>query len=316
MNPDTGTLVMNKKELTRLIKTEAGKSGFAACGISRAESLDTEADRLKQWLSRNMYGEMLFMADHFDVRLDPRKCMPGAASVVSLAYNYYHPRRDEEPPAYRISMYSYGLDYHRIIKKKLQSLVASIREAAGDIQARSCVDSAPIMEKAWAARSGLGWIGKNTTLVMPRAGSFFFLAEVLLDIELEYDRPIGDHCGNCTRCIEACPTGAIVEPYVIDATKCISYLTIELKSPIPDSMAGTYEDWIFGCDACQEVCPFNRFATPHQEPAFNPPPDIFSMSVDDWRKLTPRRYEELFRGSAVKRTAYDGLMRNVRFLGG
>lgn len=305
---------MDTGELTRLIKEEAAGLGFDFCGIARAEFLESEAPRLEKWLKQNMCGNMLYMSDHFELRLDPRRYMPGVESVVSLLYNYYNPAPEKENASYRISSYAYGMDYHRVIKKKLNQLIEAIRGRAGEIQARSCVDTAPVMEKAWAARCGLGWIGKSTNLITKSAGSFYFLAEVLLDMELDYDQPAADHCGKCRRCIDVCPTGAITEPYVLDACRCISYLTIEHKTAIPEEMAGTYSDWIFGCDLCQEVCPFNRFAKPHDEPAFEPPPDIFSMTVDDWRKLTPRRFDELFRGSAVMRAKYEGLMRNIRFL--
>jgi len=305
---------MDIKETTQLIKTGAAELGFSACGISRADFLTAEAPRLEEWLKRNMCGNMLYMADHFELRLDPRKYMPGVKSVVSLLYNYHQPLPEKEQAAYRISTYAFGRDYHLVLKKKLAKFIEYIRAEIGEVQARSCIDSAPIMEKVWAARSGLGWIGKNTNLINKKLGSFYFLAELLLDIDLEYDQPTTDHCGKCRRCIDVCPTGAIVEPYILDACRCISYLTIELKTAIPDELAGKYSDWIFGCDACQDVCPFNRFATPCQEPAFKPPPDIFAMTIDDWRKLTPRRFEELFQGSAVKRAKHEGLMRNIRFL--
>lgn len=305
---------MDKKEKTKLIRAGAARQGFTACGISRADFLEDEAARLEEWLKRNLCGNMLHMADHCELRLDPRKYMPGAKSVVSLLYNYHQPMPGKEKPAYRISTYAYGRDYHLVIKKKLTTLIEYIRAEIGEVQARSCVDSAPIMEKAWAARSGLGWIGKNTILISKKSGSFHFLAELLLDTELEYDQPATDHCGKCRLCVDACPTGAIIEPYIVDACRCISYLTVELKTAIPEEMAGTYSDWIFGCDACQDVCPFNRFARPHEEPAFKPRPDIFEMTADDWRKLTPRRFEELFQGSALKRAKYEGLMRNIRFL--
>lgn len=305
---------MDTAENTRLIKDQAAALGFSNCGISKADFLETEAPRLEKWLERNMCGNLLYMADHSELRLDPRRFMPGVKSVVSLLYNYHKPIPEKENTAYRISSYAYGRDYHLVIKKKLNTFIDYIRTAIGDVQARSCVDTAPIMEKVWAARSGLGWIGKNCVLITKQSGSFHFLAEILLDIELEYDQPSADHCGKCRRCIDACPTGAIVEPYVVDACRCISYLTVELKTAIPEEMEGKYSDWIFGCDVCQDVCPFNRFATPHQEPAFEPSPDLFGMTVEEWRKLTPRRFEELFPGSAVKRAKHEGLMRNIRFL--
>jgi len=305
---------MNKKEKTDIVKSSAQKLGFSACGISPADFLEDEAPRLEAWLKRNLYGDMHYMADHFDLRLDPRRFMPGTRSVVSLLYNYHRPLREDEKPAYRISQYGYGRDYHRVLKKRLGQLTELIRKEIGEVQARSCVDSAPVMEKAWAMKSGLGWNGKNGNLINKRRGSYFFLSELLLDIELNYDRPATDHCGKCRRCIEACPTGAIIEPYLVDASRCISYLTIELKSDIPEKMKGKYSDWIFGCDICNDVCPFNRFAAAHREPDFEPPPEIFSMTADDWHKLTPRKFEELFRGSALTRAKYAGLMRNIRFL--
>jgi epoxyqueuosine reductase len=305
---------MDPAGITALIKQSATELGFSLCGVAEADYLEAEAPRLEKWLKRNMYGNMLYMADHFELRLDPRRYMPGAKSIVSLLYNYYHPRPEKIDAAYKISSYAHGMDYHRIIKKKLNGLIAVIRSEVGDIQARSCVDTAPVMEKAWAARAGLGWIGKSTNLITKKSGGYHFLAEILLDLELEYDQPATDHCGKCRRCIDACPTGAVVEPYVVDASKCISYLTIELKTGIPEDMAGKYSDWIFGCDVCQDICPFNRFAQPHQEPAFEPPSQIFEMSAEEWRKLTPRQFEDLFQGSAVKRAKYEGLMRNIRFL--
>jgi epoxyqueuosine reductase len=303
---------MDKIETTRLIKEAAVELGFAACGISRAEKLDIEARRLEKWLQRKGHGQMYYMADQSDVRIDPGRLLPGAQSVISLAHNYYQPGR--ETAGYRIARYAQGKDYHRIITRKLQKLAETVRSAASDVQMRCAVDSGPIMEKAWAARSGLGWIGKNGLVINPCSGSFHFLAELILDIELEFDQPISDHCGTCRRCIDTCPTKAIVEPYVIDASRCISYLTIESKGDLPEDMAGTYSDWIFGCDICQEACPFNRFAQPTDEPAFQPRPDLFHMTVDDWRHLTPRKFEELFQGTPVKRAGYEGLMRNIRFL--
>ncbi len=305
---------MDKTAQTRLIKRLAGELGFAGCGISRAGFLETEASRLELWLRRNMNGDMAYMADNFDMRVDPRRLMPEARSVVSLMYNYYpHPALAPKSK-FVISKYAYGRDYHRVISKKLNRLIDYIREELGEVNARACVDSAPVMEKALAVRSGLGWIGKHTNLLTSRAGSFFFLSEILLDIELEYDRPTADHCAECRRCIDACPTGAIVEPYVLDAAKCISYLTIELKEAIPKELTGKYKGWIFGCDICQDVCPFNRFSGPHRESEFTPLAEIFAMTDDEWRTLTEERYQKLFRGSAVKRAKYKGLMRNIRFV--
>ncbi len=305
---------MDKTAQTRLIKRLAGKLGFAYCGISRAGFLETEASRLDLWLRQNMHGNMAYMANNFDMRVDPRRLMPEARSVLSLMCNYYPQPTPAPKSKFIISKYAYGRDYHRVISKKLNRLIDHIREELGEVNARACVDSAPVMEKAWAARSGMGWIGKHTNLLTSRAGSFFFLSEIFLDIELEYDRPAADYCGKCRRCIDACPTGAIVEPYVLDAARCISYLTIELKGAIPKELAGKYKGWIFGCDICQDVCPFNRFSRPNQEPEFAPSAELFAMIDDEWRTLTEERYKKLFRGSAVKRAKYKGLMRNIRFV--
>ncbi len=307
---------MDRRRKTHVIKELAAEMGFAACGVARAEFLQREAARLNQWLRRGMHGEMAYMADHIDLRLDPRRLMTGARSVVSLAYNYYHPGDRIPRSNYIISTYAYGRDYHQVLRRKLKELAGMIRREIGGIRTRICVDSTPIMQKPWAVRAGLGWIGKNAILLMPRAGSYHFLAQLVLDIELEYEQPINDNCGVCQECIDACPTGAIVEPYVVDARKCISYLTIELKSDIPETMRGTYRRWIFGCDICQQVCPFNRFATPHREPEFEPRPELFAMTDDDWQNLTPDRFTELFADSAVMRAKYEGLKRNIDFLRG
>jgi epoxyqueuosine reductase len=305
---------MSISERTILIKRWAAELGFAACGISRAEFLDAEAPVLERWLQQGLNADMEYMANHTEKRLDPRQLMPGAKSVLTLMVNYYPPETQPETAPYKISKYAYGRDYHRVIKKKLKKLTQLIRAGIGDVKTRSCVDSAPILEKAWAVRAGLGWIGKNSVLFTPRAGSFHFLAELLLDIELEYDQPMADHCGTCRQCIDACPTEAIVEPYLIKTSKCISYHTIENIESIPAEMKGKYKSWIFGCDICQDICPFNRFSKPHQEPRFIPHPGIFKMTRDEWRNLSEERFDELFRGSAVKRIKYEGLMRNIRFL--
>lgn len=306
-------VTMNKADFTRKIKNAAADLGFDRCGAAPADFLDKEAQALERWLTRHMHGQMDYMAKRVALRLDPRRLMPGAKSVLSLLYNYCTPKT-QAASQYKISTYAYGRDYHHVIRQKLRRLTAMIREMVGDIQIRGCVDSAPIMEKAWATRCGLGWVGKNGNLVTADAGSYFFLAELILDVELEYDRPAFDHCGRCRRCLDACPTGAIIEPYVIDARQCISYLTIELKGTIPPEMKHRYRDWIFGCDVCQQVCPFNRFSSPHTEKDFEPAPEFLAMSDGQWRRLTPAKYESLFRGSAVKRAGYEGLMRNIRFL--
>jgi len=290
--------------------------GFAACGMAPASFLEQDAMRFEHWLAHGMHGDMTYMADHLDMRLDPTQLMPGAKSVVSLAYNYFRPQDDPPASPYLISLYAQGRDYHRVLRKKLREMIAAIRHEIGEFEARICIDSAPITEKTWAAEAGLGWIGKNSLLLMPRAGSYHFLAELILDIELDYDRLMGDHCGVCRECMDACPTGAIIEPYVVDARKCISYMTIEMKSDIPESMAGRYSGWIFGCDICQRICPFNRFAARHDEPQFEPRPEILTMSADQWHHLTPERFEELFAGTPVMRAKYDRFMRNIRFLAG
>lgn len=306
---------MDKRHFTSVIKRQAARMGFAACGIARADFLQQDAMRFEHWLSHGMHGEMTYLADHLDMRLDPARLMPGAKSVVSLAYNYFRPE-DELSLPYLISAYAQGRDYHRVLRKKLSELVEALHHELGRFESRICVDSAPITEKTWAAEAGLGWIGKNSLLVMPRAGSFHFLAELVVDLELEYDSPIGNHCGVCRECMDACPTGAIIEPYVVDARKCISYMTIEMRSDIPESMKGRYDKWIFGCDICQRVCPFNRFATSHNEPQFEPRSEMKTLTAEQWQQLTPERFEQLFAGTPVMRAKYGRLMRNIRFLAG
>lgn len=303
---------------TLLIKQKAKTLGFGFCGVSKAGFLEEEAPRLENWLKEKMQGEMAYMANHFDKRLDPRLLVEGANSVVSLLYNYY-PKEDiaqqtESEEAYKISKYAYGKDYHFVIKDKLKALFEFIQQEIGEVGGRIFVDSAPVMDKAWAQRSGLGWIGKHSNLLNRQNGSFFFIAELILDIELTPDAPTKDYCGTCTRCIDACPTDAIVAPYVVDGSKCISYFTIELKEEIPNEVKGKFDDWIFGCDICQDVCPWNRFAKPHQEPLFEPHPALKNMRKKDWEEITEEVFRELFRKSAVKRTKLKGLERNIRFV--
>jgi len=262
-----------------------------------------------------MHGEMAYMANHFDKRLDPTLLVPGAKSVISLMYNYYTPDLQTDQEAPKISQYAYGKDYHFVVKDKLKELVYFIQENIGDFNGRIFVDSAPVLERAWAEKSGIGWVGKNTQLINPKSGSFFFLAEVICDLDLEADGPIKDYCGTCTACIDACPTDAIVEPYQVDGSKCISYFTIELKDKvIPESQKGTFKNWMFGCDICQDVCPWNRFSKKHKTPEFEPHQDLLSMSKRDWQDLTEDIFQELFRKSAVKRTKFEGLKRNIKFL--
>ncbi|WP_372974476.1 tRNA epoxyqueuosine(34) reductase QueG [Muriicola sp.] len=298
---------------TRRIKEEAKRLGFLSCGISRAEFLEEEAPRLEKWLKQGMQGEMRYMENHFDKRLDPRRLVDGAKSVISLLLNYY-PSEEQVPDTYKISKYAYGQDYHQVIKAKLRELHAFISREIGEVNGRAFVDSAPVLDKVWAARSGLGWIGKHSNLLTQQVGSFYFIAELIIDLELEYDTPVTDHCGSCTACIDACPTEAIIQPYVVDGSKCISYLTIELRDEIPTSFRGKMDDWAFGCDVCQDVCPWNRFSKPHSEPLFNPHPDLLGMSKKDWEEITEEVFQKVFKGSAVKRTKFKGLKRNISFL--
>jgi epoxyqueuosine reductase len=300
---------------TNIVKQKAAELGFDFCGISTATFLEEEAPRLEKWLNQHMHGQMSYMENHFDKRLDPRLLVPGAKSVVSLLYNYYPAKQilhqDEE---LKISKYAYGTDYHFVIKAKLKSLLEVLQQEIGDIDGRVFVDSAPVMDKAWAVRSGAGWLGKHTNIINRKLGSFFFIAELIIDLELEPDAPTKDYCGTCTRCIDACPTDAITAPYVVDGSKCISYLTIELKDKIPDEFAGKMDNWIFGCDICQDVCPWNRFASPHREPAFEPHPQLEHMKTTDWQEITEELFNELFKKSAVKRTKLEGLRRNIAFV--
>lgn len=302
-----------KENHTHFIKSEAKRIGFLSCGISKAGFLEEEAPRLEKWLSNNMHGEMTYMENHFDKRLDPTKLVEGAKSVISLLLNYY-PKERQNVESYKISKYAYGKDYHFVIKDKLKTLLHSIQENIGDVHGRAFVDSAPVLDKAWAAKSGLGWMGKHSNLLTQQVGSFYFIAELIIDLDLEYDTPVTDHCGTCTACIDACPTEAIVEPYVVDGSKCISYFTIELKNEIPTEMQGKFDDWMFGCDICQDVCPWNRFSKPHSEPLFQPHPELLSMQKADWEEITEELFQTFFKKSAVKRTKFAGLHRNIRFL--
>lgn len=305
---------IKRKQWSAQIKTRARELGFGACGLARAGFLDAEAPALEKWLKNGWHGKMAYMANYFDLRLDPQKLVAGAQTVISLVYNYFTPLKQEDRQAPRISIYAYGADYHFVLKKKLASLLQFIRETIGPVQGRGLVDSAPVLERAWAARSGLGWIGKNSLLLTRELGSFVFLAELIIDLELDYDQPGIDYCGNCTRCIQACPTGAIVAPGVVDASRCISYLTIELKDEFPAELIGKLDNWVFGCDICQHVCPWNRFARPHQEEHFLPHPDLLALDARAWQELSPELFQKLFRHSAVKRTGYERLLRNIRFV--
>ncbi len=299
---------------TRLIKQWARDLGFLQCGIARAAFLEEDAPLLEKWLHQGMHGAMKYMENHFEKRLDPRKLVPGARSVITLMYNY---TPEKELPAennYKIARYAYGEDYHFVIKRKLKELFNRIREEIGTVDGRVFVDSAPVMERSWARRSGVGWIGKNSLLLNRGEGSYFFLAEVILDLELVADSPVGDYCGTCTACMDACPTDAIPSPYVVDGSRCISYLTIELKSAIPEEFGPAMNDWVFGCDICQEVCPWNRFATPHREEAFEPHPDLEQMNRSDWEEMTEETFRRVFKKSPLKRAKFNGLKRNVAFV--
>ena len=302
---------MTKQANTDLIKSHAKELGFLSCGISQAGFLEEEAPRLEAWLNNNYQGKMGYMANHFDKRLDPRLLVPGAKSVVSLLLNYHTDKIQEDPNAPKIASYAYGADYHYVIKDKLKALLTFIREEIGEVGGRVFVDSAPVMDKAWAAKSGLGWIGKNTNLITQKVGSFYFIAELIIDLELEYDTPTTDHCGTCTACIDACPTDAFVAPYQLDATKCISYLTIELRDEIPSEFHKKLDDWAFGCDVCQQVCPWNRFSKQHEEPLFDPQPELLSMTKKDWHEMTREVFEVIFKNSAVKRTKFDRFKKNI-----
>ncbi|WP_410006302.1 tRNA epoxyqueuosine(34) reductase QueG [Aequorivita nionensis] len=306
-------MINNKSKNTALIKTEAKRLGFLSCGISKAEFLEEEAPRLETWLKKNMHGEMAYMENHFDKRLDPTLLVQDSKSVISLLLNYF-PSEMQNPDSYQISKYAYGTDYHFVIKDKLKQLMEFISEKIGEVHGRAFVDSAPVLDKAWAAKSGLGWIGKHSNLLTKQLGSFYFIAELIVDLDLEYDTPVTDHCGSCTACIDACPTNAIVADKVVDGSKCISYFTIELKNEIPTSQKGNFEDWMFGCDICQDVCPWNRFSKPHNEPLFNPNPELLSMTKKDWEEITEDVFQRIFKNSAVKRTKFSGLKRNIEFL--
>lgn len=298
---------------TAFIKSTATQLGFSFCGISKAEFLKDEAPRLEEWLRRGYQGKMHYLENHFDKRLDPTLLVPGAKSVVSLVYNY-SPKKDLNPNGLKIARYAYGEDYHDVVREKLTELMVRIRDHIGEVDGRVFVDSAPVMERAWAQRSGVGWIGKNSLLLNRDLGIFFFLAELIIDLELEPDGPVKDYCGTCTACMDACPTDAIPEPYVVDGSKCISYFTIELKDEIPADVKGKFNNWIFGCDICQEVCPWNRFAKPHAEPKFDPNPQLSGMSDNEWKEMTAEVFNTVFKKSAVKRTKFEGLKRNIRFV--
>ena len=306
-------MINNKSKYTQFIKSEAQRLGFLSCGISKAGFLEQEAPRLENWLQNQRNGQMAYMENHFDKRLDPTLLVDGAKSVISLLLNYY-PSEFQQSDSYKISKYAFGQDYHFVIKDKLNALLSEMQSFIGEISGRAFVDSAPVLDKAWAAKSGLGWIGKNSNLITKQVGSFYFIAELIIDLELDYDTATTDHCGNCTACIDACPTDAIVAPYVVDGSKCISYFTIELKDNLPEDLKGKFDDWAFGCDVCQDVCPWNKFSKAHSEPLFNPNPTLLAMSKKDFEEITDATFKMVFKNSAVKRTKFEGLKRNIEFL--
>jgi len=304
---------MTSRNNTALIKQESKRLGFDFCGISKAEFLEEEAPRLEKWLQEKKNGKMQYMENHFDLRLDPTKLMPGAKSVISLLLNYF-PAENQNADAPKISKYAYGKDYHFVIKEKLKELIAFIKQNIGDVNARAFVDSAPVMDKVWAKRSGLGWIGKHSNLISKSNGSFYFIAELIVDIDLEYDSEIADYCGSCTKCIDACPTDAISQPYVVDGSKCISYFTIELKENIPSEMKGKFDNWMFGCDICQDVCPWNSFAQPNNEPQLKPLLEILNFTKKDWEEISEETFNKTFQDSPLERPKYKGIKRNLAFL--
>nr|WP_121273109.1 tRNA epoxyqueuosine(34) reductase QueG [Pedobacter schmidteae] len=308
-------MLNNASRYSEMIKAEALRLGFMQCGIAKATFLEDEAPKLEKWLKNNHHGQMAYMENHFDKRLDPRLLVEDSKSVISLTLNYFPEERQTDADAPKISKYAYGADYHEVIKNKLFQLLNFITEEIGEVAGRAFVDSAPVLDRAWAKRAGIGWIGKNSNLINKKNGSFFFLAELIIDMELEYDRPFEtDHCGTCTKCIDACPTEAILSPFVIDAKKCISYLTIELREEIDQGFKDKMDNWMFGCDICQDVCPWNRFATPHNEPMFKPNERLLEMKREDWLDITEDVFKTIFKNSAVKRTKFKGLTRNIDFL--
>lgn len=300
---------------TRIVKEAARQLGFSYCGIARAEQLDEDARRLEAWLRQGMHGSMRYMENHFDLRIDPRKLVPGAKSVITLLQNYY-PEQKQQTGIPKIAKYAYGQDYHDVIRAKLHSFLAQINGSIGEIQGRGFVDSAPVLERTWAVKSGAGWIGKNGNLINKQTGSFYFIATLIVDIALKYDDPLAkDFCGSCRKCIEACPTEAIGNNKVIDGSKCISYFTIELKDAlIPEQMKGKFDNWLFGCDVCQDICPWNRFSKAHSEPAFTPIPEILNLGTREWEALSEDAFARIFKGSPIKRAKYKGIKRNLSFI--
>ena len=300
---------------TRIVKETASAAGFEFCGIAKAARLSDDAKRLEQWLGKGMHGSMKYMENHFDLRVDPQKLVPGAKSVITLLLNYF-PSETQHNGSPKISKYAYGKDYHEVIRSKLKIFLQILHEKIGEVHGRGFVDSAPVLERSWAQRSGLGWIGKNGNLITKQNGSFYFIATMITDLELEYDDPFAkDFCGTCTRCIDACPTQAILPDKVIDGSKCISYFTIELKEMIiPSEMKGKFDNWLFGCDTCQDVCPWNRFSKPTRETAFAPMHEMLNLSSKNWEELTEESFKEIFKDSPIRRSKFAGIQRNLKFL--
>jgi epoxyqueuosine reductase len=299
---------------TKLVKEAAIRHGFDYCGIAAARHLDEDAKRLESWLSQGLHGSMAYMENHFDLRVDPSKLVPGARSVITLLKNYYP--EQEHPGDLKISKYAYGKDYHTVIKGHLKAMISGLQEQVGQFTGRGFVDSAPVLERSWAVNSGLGWVGKNGNLINRQSGSFFFIATLITDLDLEYDDPFAkDFCGSCTKCIDACPTGAILPGRVVNGSQCISYFTIELKDEvIPQEMKGKFGNWMFGCDVCQDVCPWNRFSKPHPEKDFQPLPEIFNLSTREWEELSEDIFGQVFKHSPLKRSKHKGIQRNIKFL--
>jgi epoxyqueuosine reductase len=303
------------EQYTRIVKNTAQSLGFGYCGIAKAEQLDEDARRLEAWLNQNRNGSMQYMENHFDLRIDPRKLVPGAKSVITLLQNYY-PEQRQGADAPKISKYAYGKDYHEVIRAKLKQFLLQLNQQIGSIQGRGFVDSAPVLERAWAVKSGAGWIGKNGNLINKQQGSFYFIATLVVDLELQYDDPFAkDYCGTCHKCVDVCPTNAILENKVVDGSKCISYFTIELKDQlIPDQMKGQFDNWMFGCDSCQDICPWNRFSKQHQEPGLSPIPEVLNLSTAQWEDLTEDAFKTIFKDSPIKRSKWSGIMRNLQFI--
>ncbi|MBK8300646.1 MAG: tRNA epoxyqueuosine(34) reductase QueG [Chitinophagaceae bacterium] len=305
------------EENTRFIKNTASRLGFDFCGIARAQKLDDDAARLEHWLQKGMHGSMHYMEKYFDMRVDPAKLVPGAKSVITLLKNYY-PAAHQQPGTPKISKYAFGKDYHEVIRKQLNELIACIKETVGEIHGRGFVDSAPVLERTWAQRSGLGWVGKNGNLINKQSGSYYFIATLITDLSLQYDDPFAkDFCGTCTKCIDACPTNAILPGKVVDGSKCISYFTIELKEMlIPGEMKGKFDNWMFGCDTCQDVCPWNRFSKPNNEINFTPVPEILNLSSQEWEIMTEESFQKIFKDSPLRRSKFKGIQRNLKFITG